>query len=171
MAALHACEYVWLFCARVGTTWGGTDACRQLQPAKRRCVSKSFRDYGGDAQDKNRSRPCLVPLQAAAMPVLERRRKVSDRVRRCQAIMMNYMCMKHNDTIHSNSNSSLSTDCQFRTTLCHLAWPRSEPVCKQKEFSIQKPGWHGAAARPRESNEPQQDASRVELKTPNRTST
>ena len=32
----------------------------------------------------------------------------------------------------------------------------------KKNGSIQKPGWHGAAARPRESNEPQQDASRVE---------
>ena len=129
------------------------------------------------------------------MPVLASRRKVSDRVRRCQAIMMNYMCMKHNDTIHSNSNSNSNSNSSANSNSNSYVNYGKHPVtvmgltanserlyatslglevsrcgASKKNGSIQKPGWHGATARPRESNEPQQDASRVELKTPNRTS-
>ena len=129
------------------------------------------------------------------MPVLASQRKVSDRVRRCQAIMMNYMCMKHNDTIHSNSNSNSNSNPNSNANSNSNSYVNygKHPVtvmgmtanserlyatslglevsrcASKKNFSIQKPGWHGATARPRESNEPQQDASRVELKTPNRT--
>ena len=130
------------------------------------------------------------------MPVLASQRKVSDRVRRCQAIMMNYMCMKHNDTIHSNSNSNSNSNPNSnansnsnsyvnygkhpvtvmgltanseRLYATSLGLEVSRCGASKKNGSIQKPGWHGATARPRESNEPQQDASRVELKTPNRT--
>ena len=120
------------------------------------------------------------------MPVLASQRKVSDRVRRCQAIMMNYMCMKHNDTIHFNSNSNSNSNSNANSNSNSYVNYGKHPVtvmgltanserlyatslglevsrcASKKNFSIQKPGWHGAAARPRESNEPQQDASRVE---------
>ena len=121
------------------------------------------------------------------MPVPASQRKVNDRVRRCQAIMMNYMCMKHNDTIHSNSNSNSDSNSNANSNSNSYVNYGKHPVtvmgltanserlyatslglevsrcgASKKNGSIQKPGWHGATARPRESNEPQQDASRVE---------
>ena len=101
--------------------------------------------------------------------------------------MMNYMCMKHNDTIHSNSNSYSNSNSNANSNSNSYVNYGKHPVtvmgltanserlyatslglevsrcgASKKNGSIQKPGWHGATARPRESNEPQQDASRVE---------
>ena len=96
--------------------------------------------------------------------------------------MMNYMCMKHNDTIHFNSNSNSNSNSNANSNSNSYVNYGKHPVtvmgltanserlyatslglevsrcASKKNGSIQKPGWHGAAARPRESNEPQQNA-------------